>query len=284
MVFDRRLTDNWSTLTPLIMRLFNSEVKSSIGVSPAQLLFGNQVNLNRGFFLPHSQLEVLTEMEIAGVQSNNRNHKRFKPDDKIKVSEYMDKMMTLQQRLLLVAQHVQKKRNLFHVINHARKDKNGQFLFTSFEPGTYVLVQYPDSDKRPNRGAPSKAHMPWKGPLKVIASHNDEVQGHRYSLLNLITQKVEVHHISRLKQFYFNPNLIDPVVIANTDVLEYTIDHVVRHNGEFKKMNDMEFLIRWSGYDETYDSWEPWSKIKDMSPTHEYLRSIGQQSKIPKVV
>jgi transposase InsO family protein len=48
MIFHDRVYSNWSTdQLPLVMRIMNSEEKVSTGVSPAELLFGNTVNLGR---------------------------------------------------------------------------------------------------------------------------------------------------------------------------------------------------------------------------------------------
>mmetsp|Transcript_16517 Transcript_16517/g.24000 ORF Transcript_16517/g.24000 Transcript_16517/m.24000 type:complete len:116 (+) Transcript_16517:1029-1376(+) len=41
-----------TTATPFIQRIINSSVESSIGVSPAQLLFGNAIDLDRGILTP----------------------------------------------------------------------------------------------------------------------------------------------------------------------------------------------------------------------------------------
>ena len=45
-------TTDWSLRLPLVARILNSTVHESIGVSPASLLYGNMVNLDRGIFLP----------------------------------------------------------------------------------------------------------------------------------------------------------------------------------------------------------------------------------------
>ena len=50
IVFDRRVKNRWSVSTPLVQRIFNSNEISSIGVSPAQILFGNAISLDRGIF------------------------------------------------------------------------------------------------------------------------------------------------------------------------------------------------------------------------------------------
>jgi transposase InsO family protein len=44
--------NTWSRYLPLVQRILISEVHDSIGVSPAQLLYGNAIDLDRGIFLP----------------------------------------------------------------------------------------------------------------------------------------------------------------------------------------------------------------------------------------
>jgi hypothetical protein len=44
--------NRWSMYLPLVQRILNSEVHDRIGVSPAQLLYGNAINLDHGIFLP----------------------------------------------------------------------------------------------------------------------------------------------------------------------------------------------------------------------------------------
>ena len=50
IVFDRKLKKRWSKTLPLVSRIFNANEISSIGVSPAQILFGNAISLDRGIF------------------------------------------------------------------------------------------------------------------------------------------------------------------------------------------------------------------------------------------
>jgi hypothetical protein len=44
----------------------------------------------------------------------------------------------------------------------------------------------------------------------------------------------------------------------------------------------MEFYIRWEGYDEQHDSWEPWSKtLRALPVVHKYLIEKGMKSFVP---
>jgi transposase InsO family protein len=50
MIFEKNIHYEWHLYLPLVQRIINSSVNSSIGVAPAQLLFGKAINLDRGLF------------------------------------------------------------------------------------------------------------------------------------------------------------------------------------------------------------------------------------------
>ena len=62
IAFDRRMKKRWSSTLSLVMRIFNSNMISSIGVSPAQILFGNAISLDRGIFY-HSENDHIQEFQ-----------------------------------------------------------------------------------------------------------------------------------------------------------------------------------------------------------------------------
>jgi hypothetical protein len=67
IVFDRRVTDHWSSdYLPLVQKIINANISTPTGVSPAQLLFGDAVNLERGILLPHK--EVTEGEDIPAAQ------------------------------------------------------------------------------------------------------------------------------------------------------------------------------------------------------------------------
>ncbi len=47
-IYSRNLVAKWSEYLPLVQRIINASINIRIGVSPAQLLFGNELNLDRG--------------------------------------------------------------------------------------------------------------------------------------------------------------------------------------------------------------------------------------------
>jgi ATP-dependent exoDNAse (exonuclease V) alpha subunit len=64
MLFDNRILNRWSDVLPLVQRIMMAEPNEVIGVSPAQLLFGNLIQLDRGIILPNLPKEGV-EAEIA---------------------------------------------------------------------------------------------------------------------------------------------------------------------------------------------------------------------------
>ena len=91
IVFTSNLMDNWSTYLPLIQRIMNADVKEALGVSPAQLLFGNAIQLDRGIFLPNN------------------------PNSSDTISDWMQKMLAAQSQLIHLARMTQERRDDQHM-------------------------------------------------------------------------------------------------------------------------------------------------------------------------
>jgi transposase InsO family protein len=50
IIFDSKIINSWSKGLPIVQRIMNTQVHSSLGVSPAQLLFGNALRVDRDMF------------------------------------------------------------------------------------------------------------------------------------------------------------------------------------------------------------------------------------------
>jgi hypothetical protein len=276
IVMSIKLKKDWSNILPLVQRMMNSEVHSALGISPAQLLFGNQIMLNRGFLLPYPTTPVL-HSEVTQIQTNNR---RKSDSKKIKtLQDYAANLIRIQTDLAMIAQRNQNKLNLFNITRRRTNEPD-----TVFPVNSYVFIEYQPVMNTGRRQAPTKLHAPLKGPYKVLAS-----EFAKYTLLNLVTGNTEVAHIKTLRAFEFDPTMIDPREVAKADHLEYTVENIIRHDGEFTdkkattKYKNIAFLVKWEGFDDDRNSWVEWKDLR-MNPTmHQYLRSIGQERHIPVV-
>ena len=79
IVFTTNSMDDWSTCLPLFQRILSADTKESIGVSPAQLLFVNSIQLHLGIFLPNN------------------------PNSSENISDWMQKILNAQSELMRVA-------------------------------------------------------------------------------------------------------------------------------------------------------------------------------------
>lgn len=228
---------------PLVQRIINASVHESIGVSPAQLLFGNAITLDRGIFLPQSELNST---------------------DTINLSEWVNKMYDMQAKLLSLAREKQEKTNVYHIAENDIDESE----VTVYPVNSYVLVDYFD---RP----PSKLHTQHKGPLRVV-SFKDAT----YTLQDLVTGKLQKVHISKLRPFHFDADHTDPRKVAVADQQESDVEQILAHTRLQGNKKDMEFLVKWS--DGGPNLWLPWMELRNNSKLHEYLIEQGKESLIPK--
>ena len=116
---------------------------------------------------------------------------------------------------------------------------------------------------------PSKFHTTHRGPLKVNRCKNNE-----YALENLVTGKTEYHHVTNLKPFYFDASKTDPKVVATKDYLAtFIVEKIIQHKGDLHgPFGKMTFEVKWEGYTERDNTWEPYSHLRNCSLLHDYVR------------
>lgn len=250
MIYETRITDDWIDFLPLIQRIINSTTHSSTGVAPAQLLFGSALQLDRGVFLPIQKLE-----------SDTVNDKDL--------STWMDKMLAKQHKMIAIAEQMQRRQDK---ANYARRDKHE---YTEFPVNSYVLVAYPHT--RMGQRPPVKTMTPYRGPMRVVLFHDST-----YIVQDLVTLKNEQVHVSLLKKFEYDPDLVDPAEVARHDTQEFIVEQILQHKGSFDHKKNLVFKVRWQGYTPENDTWEPWAHLRDNVQLHEYLRQNNLAKHIPK--
>ena len=166
----------------------------------------------------------------------------------------MSDMLAMQDSLLSASAKELLRTDLLHLSSME------QAKHTEYEPNSYVLVHY-------RTGAPPTwLHIFGRGPIQVVSRKDS-----RYLLKDLISLKEKEYHVSDMKPFIFDPSTTNPTDIARRDHLEFFVDKVFRHRGDLKSKRDLEFHVKWLDYDESHDSWEPYSALRDTSQLHEYL-------------
>jgi len=136
-------------------------------------------------------------------------------------------------------------------------------------------VLYPDGPL--GRRPPTKLNTHMRGPYRVISN-----EGSHYTLWNSVTDKEEVHHVKTLKSYHTDSHFLSPEAVALKDKGEFVVHSIVNHHGDPKRKSDMDFLVRWEGYDASEDQWLPWRQLRNNPKLHNYLRDHGFARLIPK--
>ena len=242
LTFDNLSLKDYKLSLPFVQRILNSNHSDRLKISASQMLFGNMLNLDKGLFLPKSEL-------LASQ----------KP-----LSSYMSNLLSIQDNLLKASAKELLRTDLLHMTN---KEQN---IHKEYLPNSYVLVHY-------RTGLPpTRLHTFWRGPMRVIKGFDS-----RYTLLDLITGKEKDYHVSDMKPFIFDSALVDPLDIARRDHMEFFVERILDHRGNIKRRKEIEFQVRWLGYDVSNDSWEPYANLRDSEHLHAYLLDKNLTQLIP---
>ena len=131
IVFDRRLRSCWSETLPLVQRIVNATPNSTTGTTPARIMFGDAVQLDRALVQP---------FQTAGGNTT--------------YEDYVQQLSAAQQAIVKSSEA-----HLRQVVKQRVRATPEQP--TVFQTGDYVLASYPE---RP----PSKLTPQWRGPLVVV--------------------------------------------------------------------------------------------------------------------
>ena len=129
---------------PSVQRICNSRIIEPIGVSPAALLFGQCVDLSRGFYKP------------------------FHPSDATDTNMVEWNQQMLVNQLIFIAA-AQERQNRTNEMNKNLRDV-GESKYTNFEVDDFELVQ----NKGNSMGRTSKLNTFWKGPMQIREKKGNE--------------------------------------------------------------------------------------------------------------
>jgi hypothetical protein len=173
IIFNKRVSEAWSTnYLPLIQRIMNAKVHDTIGVSPAELLFGQAINLYSGLLSaipPESLIKGLDDSALG------------------RLSDHVAKLTKAQHTLIEVARNNQLASDSYHM-------REAIPFSHVFPVSSYVLYCPPDNRRL-------KMQMPKAGPYIVVS-----VLGDKYSIQDLLTHKVMNTHAFCLSEFRYDPS------------------------------------------------------------------------------
>ena len=153
-----------------------------------------------------------------------------------------------------IAKQAHESHDEFHLIDTPKE-------LTEFAINSFVLLQ-------PANRAKSKLETQWSGPYKVVNFSKG-----KYTIQDLVTFKTHDVHVSRLKPFLYDQLTVDPVQVARSEQQDAVVDRDLPHRNE-KNSNyrtDMEFYIKWAGWDDSYNSWIPWENARNNIELLKYL-------------
>jgi len=259
--YERKDKKTWHKYLPLVQRILNASIHKSIGVSPAQIVFGNAVQLDR-------QILPLPTVESSSSTNTSATRKSYQ--------EYLEDMLQAQSEILKLAQKYQRQTDDFQIAkrNKSNKRKFGNTEVTEFPINSYVLVNYEGEDNRP----PSKLHTFLRGPLRVV-NYNGPI----YTLQNLVDPtKMEDFHVKLLHPFKFDEDKVDPTKVAQHDEEYVDIQEVLDHRftNKKKRRTDLQFKLLWEGDKEP--EWYSWNTtLGHAEKIHDYLSANKLKKFIP---
>jgi hypothetical protein len=230
IIFDRRFSEVWSSeYLPLVQRIImNAKVHGTIGVSPAELVFGKAINLYTGLLLPFPPESLIK------VTADVADHRP---------SDHVARLIKVQSLLMEIARNNQLSADSFHM-------KESAPLMEMFPVNSCVLLKPPD-------GSREKLRMPEAGPSIVVG-----ISGDKYSIQDLLTHKTTDTHVSNFCEFRYDfSSGLEPIEVAARNAGEFFIDRIYVHRGTTTKRLSMEFLVSSKGYSQKDDTWEPYKAV-----------------------
>jgi hypothetical protein len=108
------------------------------------------------------------------------------------------------------------------------------------------------------------------------------VEDDGYEVLDLVSKKSDIGHVSRMSAFKYHPERTDSANVALRDRGEFNIESIVDAMVDTNMpKRQWSFKIRWEGYDSSFDSWSDWKEVSDNEAVHAYLRKHGLGYYIP---
>lgn len=255
IIFDSRLRlhgeHQWSDILPLAQRIINASFNSSIGCSPAQIIFGDNIDMDRCLVTPtKTAASYDTDAYVAQLLHNQSI-----------IIDAADKHL-----------HETQAKNLR---KWKATHKSDLKIDAAMRDGAWVLARYADDAPK------SKLKPKWRGPFRLLDWKNET-----HSIVRLqdtVKNKVIETHINDVELWnpLFESSVEGLTKVAEFDNWSYPIDAILGIALD-PKDDDVEpvalpldaprcvaqkkrylFSVKWKNYNEP--SWVPYNDIKGTS-------------------
>ena len=196
IIFDEKIMRAWPEYLPQVEHIINSQTSRATGVSPVEMVFAGQVDINQGRLYP---------------QTGNPN--RQEP-----VSEHMQAIIQKQNTLWEIAHKTQTATDMFHLSRQGGQSK------TEFAIDSMVTVAYENDEHKP----PTKLHNRRRGPFRVVSKTTRE-EGDVYNCVDLITHREESFHVTLLAPFVYDVIRTNLTDVEATEKQMYMVEKVIGH-------------------------------------------------------
>jgi hypothetical protein len=254
------LRENWSLALPLVQRIINATVHKALGVSPASLIFGDRLDLDRGIVIPFG--------ESRGTAV---------------ASEWVAKMQKIQREVWAAAQ-----KHLAEVADQrieSRQESADPRKTARFKVGDYVLRCDSRTSER-DEGARSTLSLPWLGPYIIVNRI-----GNIFTLKDLNTRKNLSVDISEIKQFVAQDGVAEAGLarMAAIDYNEQRVEKILNHRereetklvGKTKLgKKDYEFLVL---FEDGTEEWLPYMEVRNCEQLSVYIDAVPKSELITKL-
>ena len=240
----------WSDLIPFVFSIVNNTPKRPLMIAPLSMVYGVFANHDRQILSPNPN--------VPGTESN--------PVD------YVEGLLGWQNLLLELAEDIQEAHLAKMAVKFGLQGKAKEI-----QEGDFVLVA---KDATSTRG---KTTTRWLGPKLVLARADNDPTSPVIVVTDLTTMKVSEVSIDdcllfRTGWFEEETMLQDLTRLAALDQEEYLVESILEHrpSGSVRKKGTKPsqywFLVKWGGFSDSENSWEPYQSLKDLEPLEEYLR------------
>ena len=103
-----------------------------------------------------------------------------------------------------------------------------------------------------------------------------------YVIEDLVSGKRTTTHIHKLRAFNYDQAYTSPWTLAQHNEQEFIVESIITHFGSRNRRSSLQFKVRWAGFGETCDSWEPYKSLMRVDKLHDYLRANTMKTLIPK--